>query len=256
MITLGPYGFTTTDAQRTLSHIDILWDVMMQGRHSNTADAVGAGLAATLATIMGAAPDTSLADLSSLSATALNTPEQLAGALAAAWDSLAAASDALRADGQLPATAQGTVTQLSSSNGGVPKLALNDVDVDFGGVVGDMQGTRNHHGRPWQALCLYSEEIINDFRAQGHPIARGSAGENVTVSGLDWADVRPGVRLQIGSVIADVQAYATPCRHNAQWFRDGDFNRMRIDRGAVSRVYATVREPGHVSTGDIVTLEP
>ncbi len=256
MITLGPYEFTTTDAQRTLGSIDVLWRVMMQARQSSAADAIGADLAAQIATIMHAAPGASLAELSTLSATALNTPEQLAAALGAVWHSLAAASDALRADGQLPITARGTVTQLSSSKGGVPKLALDSVEVDFTGVVGDVQGTRNHHGRPWQALCLYSDEVINDFRARGHTISRGSAGENITVSGLPWADVRPGVRLRIGTVVADVQAYATPCRHNAQWFSDGDFNRMSIDRGSVSRVYATVREPGHITTDDVITLEP
>lgn len=256
MITLGPYEFTTIDAQRTLSNVNILWDVTMQGRHSSATDAIGSALATQLAVVMHAAPDASLAELSALSSTALSTPDQLAEALASTWDALAAASDSLRADGQLPRTAHGTVTQLSSSAGGVPKLPIESVEVDFGGVVGDVQGSRNHHGRPWQALCLYSEEIINDFRAHGHPITRGSAGENITVAGLDWADVRPGVRLRIGTVVADVQAYATPCRHNAQWFSDGDFNRMSIDRGPVSRVYATVREPGRIVTGDVITLEP
>ena len=46
MITLGPYEFTTTDAQRTLNNVNILWDVMMQGRHSSAADAIGTELAA------------------------------------------------------------------------------------------------------------------------------------------------------------------------------------------------------------------
>ena len=60
----------------------------------------------------------------------------------------------------------------------------------------------------------------------------------------------------VGTVVADVQAYAVPCRHNAQWFTDGDFNRMSSRRGPVSRVYATVIEPGRIVTGDTVILEP
>ncbi|MUH51011.1 MAG: MOSC domain-containing protein [Actinobacteria bacterium] len=232
----------------------------MQDRSSTTADAIGAALAARLATRLGAAAGASLDELGTLAASALaseaTTGPALAEALDDAWTSLAAACAALRAEGQLPATATGTVTQLSSSKGGVPKLALDAVEVDYGGVIGDVQGSRNHHGRPWQALCLYSDEVINDFRAQGHPIARGSAGENITVTGLSWPDVRPGVRLQLGTVVADVQAYAVPCRHNAQWFTDGDFNRMSSRRGPVSRVYATVIEPGRIVTGDTVILEP
>ena len=37
----------------------------------------------------------------------------------------------------------------------------------------------------------------------------GAAGENVTIAGLDWADVRPGVRLRIGEVLAEVWSFAS-----------------------------------------------
>ncbi|MEI7617689.1 MAG: MOSC domain-containing protein [Actinomycetota bacterium] len=256
MITLGPYEFTQTDALRTLANLGDLWHTMMQGRSSSAADALQHNLIASLADAMGAAPNTSLDELGTLGAQTLGNSPALEPILANTWSALAAALQALRADGQLPATAAGTVAQLSSSKGGVPKVALESVDVSFRGVVGDVQKSRNHHGRPWQALCIYSDEVIHQFRADGHPIARGSAGENITTSGLDWADIRPGVRLRIGTVLADVQAYATPCKHNAQWFSDGDFNRMNCLRGAVSRVYATVIEPGRIVAGDAVILEP
>jgi MOSC domain-containing protein YiiM len=98
--------------------------------------------------------------------------------------------------------------------------------------------------------------VIDTLRAEGHPIERGSVGENVTVSGLDWSQVRPGVLLQLGSVLAHVQAYAEPCNTNARFFLNGDFNRMNADRGPVSRVYATVLRPGHITTGDAAVLEP
>jgi hypothetical protein len=260
MISLGPYEFTETDALRTMTNLDKLWASMMQGRRSDSADAIGHELARRLATALGAAPETSLADLGALAAESpLDSPASarlLSTVLDDVWISLAAASHALRADGQLPARAVGTVSQLSASKGGVPKLALDAVEVGFSGVIGDEQGSRQHHGRPWQALCLYSDEVIDAFRTEGHPIGRGCAGENITISGLNWVDVRPGVRLRVGTVLADVQAYAVPCRHNAQWFSDGDFNRMSSARGPVSRVYATVRAPGRIITGDTVVLEP
>ena len=129
---------------------------------------------------------------------------------------LRAASDALRSDGQMPASVTGRVVQLSSSGGGVPKLAVPAVDVGLRGVAGDVQRVRVHHGRPWQALCLYADEVIEAAsQAEGHPIDRGSVGENVTVSGLPWEQVRPGVLLRIGTVLAHVQAYAEPCNTNA-----------------------------------------
>ncbi len=42
----------------------------------------------------------------------------------------------------------------------------------------------------------------------------------------------------------------------ARWFSDRDFTRIHHSRGPISRVYATVLEPGTVTTGDRVVLEP
>lgn len=236
-ITIGPYGFTHHDAVRTLGNVDGILAATLAGRTSPTAEAIAAELRGRLSSDAG--PD---ADLD--------------GRLAAAWQGLRAVSDALRADGQMPATATGTVTQLSVSKGGVPKLATQSVEVGFRGVTGDVQRVRVHHGRPWQALCIYADEVIDMLRAEGHPIERGSVGENITVAGLDWADVRPGVVLQIGGVLAHVQAYAEPCNTNARFFLGGNFNRMNARLGPVSRVYATVLGPGSITTGDPVVLEP
>ena len=53
-----------------------------------------------------------------------------------------------------------------------------------------------------------------------------------------------------------VSAFAIPCTHNKAWFIDGDFELMHHDRGPVSRVYATVLQPGTITVGDPVILEP
>ncbi len=53
-----------------------------------------------------------------------------------------------------------------------------------------------------------------------------------------------------------MSSYAVPCTHNARWFKDGNFEVMHHDRGPVSRVYATVLEPGSITTGDPAVLEP
>ena len=230
MIVLGPYRFTDTDAERTIASVPRLWEWLSEGRDAAAIDRLRP------------------------------TPECLAApvdvAIPMVWEALLAAGPALRAAGQLPATTTGAVTGLHLSKGGVPKQPIAAAEVDFGGVVGDKQGTRQHHGRPWQALCIWSQEVIEAFAADGHPIAPGYAGENITISGFDWADIRPGVRLQVGSVQCEVSAYAIPCRHNAPWLSDGNFNRMHNDRGPVSRVYATVLQPGAIAVGDAVVLEP
>lgn len=152
---------------------------------------------------------------------------------------------------------QGTVYGLFVSPGGVPKHPIDEAVVRYRGVDGDRQATRRHHGRVWQALCLWSSDVIDRLRAEGHPIAAGYAGENVTVSGIDWSVVRPGVRVALGDVLAEVSAYAEPCSQNAGWFRDGDFGRMSHDREpGVSRVYAGVVRDGVIRPGDAVIVEP
>jgi len=227
MYTIGPYSFTATDAERTVGHLDDLWRLYEEGRDPT----VIAGLRPELTGDLGTD-------------------------LALAWSALLAAGPALRAAAQLPPRAVGSVVQLNVSQGGVPKSPRPSIEVSWSGVVGDRQATRQHHGRPWQALCLWSTEVIDALRGDGHPIAPGLAGENVTITGLPWHEVRAGVRLRLGDVLCEVSAYSLPCKQNRSWFRDGDFEAMHHARGPVSRVYATVLEPGMITVGDAAVLEP
>ena len=155
-------------------------------------------------------------------------------------------------------TQTGSVTQLSLGGGGVPKPAVPEADVAATGMVGDHQDDRIHHGRPFQALCLYSHDVIEALNAEGHPIYPGAAGENVTVRGIDWASLRPGAVLAIGDELRiEISSYATPCAKNAQWFAERDFRRMLQEHHpGWSRLYATVLHPGHIATGDPVIVEP
>ena len=152
---------------------------------------------------------------------------------------------------------KGSLVQVSSSNGGVPKAALPSATVGRRGVIGDRQAERRHHGRPLQALSIWSQEVIDELRGEGHPIGPGLAGENLTVAGIDWRTIRPGVRLLIGEVLAEVSAFASPCKKNAQWFSDRDFRRIDHDlHPGWSRAYAWVLEGGAVAPGDDVLVEP
>ncbi len=148
------------------------------------------------------------------------------------------------------------IHQISVSDGGIPKTSVDTAKIDKRGVVGDRQEDTVHHGSPDQALCLYSLEVIERFKAEGHPIEPGFAGENLTISGLDWFSIEPGARLEIGPDIeAEVTHYATPCSKNAQWFVNGDFTRMLQSRHpGESRLYARVLRGGALTTGDEVRL--
>lgn len=149
--------------------------------------------------------------------------------------------------------ATGSVDQLNVSHGGVPKLPVSVADVTRSGLAGDVQQSKRHHGRPFQALCLWSSEVIAGLAEEGHPIGAGFAGENVTISGLDWTALRPGTRLLIGTVVAELSFPATPCTKQRGWFSDGDFARIDFDVDpARTRWYAWVRQPGRIETGDSV----
>lgn len=173
------------------------------------------------------------------------------------WHALASINAIRRERADQVATQHGSVVQVSRSDGGVPKLPIARAEVDRHGVVGDTQAARVHHGRPWQALCLWSDEVIGELVAEGHPVAPGATGENVTISGIDWASLRAGTILDIGTVRCQLSAPATPCAKNRRWFLDGAIERMDHDRNpGSSRWYATVLRAGVISTGDMVVVEP
>lgn len=152
-------------------------------------------------------------------------------------------------------TGEGAVVQLNRSGGGVPKSPVDRVEVGWAGVVGDRQADDKHHGRPFQAVCLWSAEVIDALAAEGHPIGAGSAGENLTVSGLAWDQMRPGAVLEVGSCRLEVSFPAVPCAKQSRWFSDGDFNRIsHDDHPGWARWYAWVRGPGSIDSGDRVVM--
>ena len=93
------------------------------------------------------------------------------------------------------------------------------------------------------------------LRAEGHPISPGTAGENVTLSGIDWDEVVPGARLRLGPVLLEVTAFAWPCKTIRGSFLRGDSKRIsqRIHPGW-SRVYARVLAEGTLRVGDVAEL--
>lgn len=145
------------------------------------------------------------------------------------------------------------IVSLNSSNGGVPKLPVERARVTVDGMEGDHQTDRVHHGGRDRALSLYSLEIIEQLQLVGHPIAPGTAGENVTISGLDWATVQPGTRLSLGDVEVEITGFAAPCKTIRESFLDQEFIRIsnKVSPGW-SRVYARVLREGTLQTGDDV----
>lgn len=155
-------------------------------------------------------------------------------------------------------TSAATITHINASNGGVPKLPIERAVIGTLGVESDRQANTEHHGGPERALCLFSLERIEALQAEGHPIGPGGAGENITITGLDWDAVAPGTQLRLGeSVLVEITGYTAPCYKIEANFSDGDFNRINQKTNpGWSRAYARVIEGGPLLPGDPVELLP
>lgn len=150
----------------------------------------------------------------------------------------------------------GHIFQINVSEGGVPKLAIVAGEVNAAGLSGDRQRDQQHHGGTARALCLFSLEHILALQREGHPIYPGAIGENVTVAGLDWDLLTPGVSLRLGEgVEIAITSYTMPCSNIAFAFADGNMNRVSQKKHpGWSRLYARVVQPGHIAPGDPVTV--
>ena len=152
---------------------------------------------------------------------------------------------------------QARIFQLNSSPGGVPKFPLREAEVKELGLVGDDHRFPNIHGGPDRALCLFSLERILELQAEGHPIFPGSVGENVTITGLEWNSLMPGVQLELGDhVRVEITKYTSPCNTISESFIDGNFPRIsqKVNPG-YSRVYARVLQGGKLVVGDAVRIK-
>jgi MOSC domain-containing protein YiiM len=151
----------------------------------------------------------------------------------------------------------GRLESINVSNGGVPKRPRESALIRKDGVEDDRQRELRIHGGPDRAVSLYSLERLQALRAEGHPIAAGTAGENLTLAGLPWERIQPGVRLAIGEALIEVTKPAHPCKTIAGSFLDGEFARIseKVHPGW-SRFYARVLREGTVRVGAPVVLAP
>jgi MOSC domain-containing protein YiiM len=148
----------------------------------------------------------------------------------------------------------GRIVQINVSLGGVPKRPVPVARVTPAGIAGDGHRHRALHGGPDRALCLYSSERIEALRAEGHPIEPGALGENLTIAGLDWPQVRPDDVFRVGeAVVIQITRFTRPCANVRRAFLDGAYARVSEERyPGWSRVYARVLAPGPIAPGDRV----
>jgi len=149
----------------------------------------------------------------------------------------------------------GRLESINVSQGGVPKHPTPEATVGTDGVEGDRQRDLRFHGGPDRAVSVFSAEHIAALQSEGHPIAPGTIGENLTVSGIDWSRVVPGACLDIGEVRLEITSYAAPCANIAGSFAGENIAGVghKVNPGW-SRVCARVLVAGQVRVGDRVVL--
>ncbi len=149
------------------------------------------------------------------------------------------------------------LVQINVSKGGVPKKPIHSATVTVDGLDGDKQKHLKYHGGPERAVCIYSLERILTLQREGHSIWPGATGENLTISGLRWDDIQPGVVLKVGNdLLLEVTSFAVPCSQISEWFNDKKSSRIsqKLHPGW-SRAYCKVIAEGSIKPGDFVLIK-
>jgi MOSC domain-containing protein YiiM len=159
----------------------------------------------------------------------------------------------------------GTIVQINTSRGGLPKCAVPGGFISEEGLEGDSHAHPGIHGGPCKAILLIAAEVIDDLTARGYPLFYGALGENLTTRDLPLAQLRIGDRLTAGGALIEITQPRGPCSalHVYGESLKNQIYDARVKaldpqspRWGMSGLYARVLEPGYVSTNDMVYLVP
>lgn len=153
---------------------------------------------------------------------------------------------------------RGRLLQVNVSAGGVPKRPVEAARITALGVEGDRQADVTGHGGPYRAVSLLGIEAIRRVASEGHSIAPGTTGENLTTEGFDVSALAVGTRLAIGDeVVLELTGAANPCRTIRRSFAGERYGRLNVlSHPDDSRMYARVISEGRVRPGDPISVTP
>ncbi len=120
---------------------------------------------------------------------------------------------------------------------------------------GDGQGDLVKHGGTHKAVYAYS---LDHYAWWQHALARdampyGQFGENLTIAGLDEAELCVGDQLQIGSALFTISQPRTPCYKLGIRFGDASMP-QRFAASLRTGVYLRVLREGTLAPGDAVDV--
>lgn len=133
-----------------------------------------------------------------------------------------------------------------SKQRGVQKNPINEAK-----VIADWGIEHDAHGGDWhRQVSLLSADKIEDFRKNGVRVGYGAFGENLVVSGLDFAKLSVGTLLRAGEVLLEMTQIGKECHaHCAVYHQVGDCIMPR------EGVFAKVLTGGVLHPGDELVIE-
>ena len=157
----------------------------------------------------------------------------------------------------------GTIIQVNTSLGGLPKRAISGGFITPLGLEGDLHAHPAIHGGPSKAVLLIAAEVVDDLAARGYPVFYGALGENLTTRGLAVRALRVGDRLRAGGAVLEITQPRGPCSA-LQIYGESiqgeiyDAAVKALDaaspRWGMSGFYARVLEPGPAGPGDAIEV--
>ncbi|WP_040975443.1 MOSC domain-containing protein [Necropsobacter massiliensis] len=164
--------------------------------------------------------------------------------------------------GQILAVKISQVERLSLADGSVVetairKKAVQEVEVNRLGAIGDAVGDKKHHGGVDKALFFNGQKTLEkltallaldyDYRLDSR------FGENFVVSELDEQTVCIGDQFQIGSIIIEVCQPRKPCNMLSKNTELVQTRKVVVEQGLVGW-YGRVLQTGQVRQGDLLRL--
>ena len=123
--------------------------------------------------------------------------------------------------------------------------------------IGSCELIENHglkgdaHAGDWhRQVSLLSHDKVEAFKARGGDVDHGDFGENILVSGIDFATLPVGMRLHSGDIILEITQIGKQChQHCAIYHQVGDCIMPR------EGVFARVIRGGIMKKGDELHVE-
>jgi MOSC domain-containing protein YiiM len=157
----------------------------------------------------------------------------------------------------------GTILQVNTSPGGLPKRAIDLGHIGPLGVDGDLHAHPEVHGGPRRAVLIIASEVVDELVARGYPVFYGALGENLTTRGFDIRDVRIGDQVRAGGALLEITQPRGPCTQLdvygpsiKQEIYDPQVKAKDPSslRWGMSGWYCSVLAPGPVGPGDPVEV--